>query len=80
MLWTALFDPHTAFCASPVPGSKSMQQVSRWICGEAPEWPIHAPQPDLQVTAWQTLITDLGEPPPVGSIAPVRADPGCRRP
>jgi len=79
VLWTALFDPHTAFCASPVPGSKSMQQVSRWICGEAPEWPIHAPLPDLQVTAWQTLITSLGEPPPVGSSAPARADSGCGR-
>lgn len=79
-MWTDLFDPHTAFCPAAATGSKGSQQVSRWICGNASEWNIRAPEPDPQVAAWTTLIKDLGEPPPGGTPSPVKSDTVCKKP
>ena len=78
-MWTALFDPHTAFCPAAAVGSKGRQQVSRWICGNASEWGIRAPEPDPQVAAWTTLIGDLGEPPPSGAPSPVTSGTVCKK-
>ena len=79
-MWTDLFDPHTAFCPAAATGSKGSQQVSRWICGNASEWNIRAPEPDPQVAAWTTLIKDLGEPPPGATPPPVKSDTVCKKP
>lgn len=79
-MWTDLFDPHTAFCPAAATGSRGRQQVSRWICGNAPEWNIQAPQPDPQVAAWTQLIRDLGEPPPGGASAAAKPENVCKKP